>query len=115
VYSSYAYFLARGLDDIGWLQQINRYAPAPDLAVYLDVEPDLAIRRIVARDGHSEKREELDVDMMRRVRNNFLSTPWGISPSYHVLDGTRPPVELTEAIVALVRERQFRNLAVAPD
>lgn len=103
VYSSYAYFLARGIDDLDWLMQLNRHAPTPDLVVYLDIDPALAIERILARDGHSRKREEIDLDVMRRVRESFVTQPWGKSEAFHVVDATSPPEKIAEHVVELAR------------
>lgn len=44
VYSSFAYQGAAGLD-IEWVREINRMAPKPDLAIYLDVPIEIIIRR----------------------------------------------------------------------
>lgn len=100
VYSSYAYFSARGLADLDWLMALNREADKPDLVFYLDIEPELAVERIIARDGLSRKREELDVPRMRLVSAAFQTQPWGASDSFRVLDGARPADELSALILA---------------
>lgn len=102
VYSSYAYFLARGLPDVAWLVAINRDVPEPDLTIYLDVPPELAIRRVHRRDGASKKREEVDVERMSLVREHFLARPWGPSDRYFVVDGTRSCDVVTKSIDEIV-------------
>ena len=87
VYSTYAYFMARGINDFKWLQSLNRYVPVPDLTFYLDVDPVEAVRRIIARDGKSRKKEETDLHAMNTVRNVFISQPWGAIDNYHVIGG----------------------------
>jgi len=104
VYSTYAYFSSRGIDDLPWLQALNRYAPTPDLTIAIDVPPELAADRIIARDGSSRKREELDLDRMRAVREVFSSQPWGADERYHLIDGTRSREDLQADIRALVDE-----------
>lgn len=104
VYSTYAYFLSRGVDDLAWLQAINRHAPTPDLTIAIDVPPALAAERIIARDGSSRKREELDLDRMRVVQEAFRSQPWGVDERYHLVDGTRSREALQHEILALVDE-----------
>ncbi|MDQ1542030.1 MAG: dTMP kinase [Actinomycetota bacterium] len=101
VYSTYSYFMARGVADLGWLMDINRLAPEPDLTIYIDVPPELATTRIIARDGSSRKREELDLVRMTTVRNYFLDQPWGSSPRFQVVDGSAP-VEAVGAQVSLL-------------
>jgi dTMP kinase len=100
VYSSYAYFFARGITDLDWLIALNREADQPDLVFYLHVDPELAVRRIIGRDGSSRKREELDIARMRRVSEVFCAQPWGASDAFRVLDGTRPADELSAQILA---------------
>jgi dTMP kinase len=119
VYSSYAWALARGLDDINWLRQLNRYLPDPDLTCYLDVHPDTALCRIRAR-GDTPRWEELDGNRMARLRAAFLEQPWGHNRAYHVLDGEQP-VETSAALIrqlveATVRERlgKPRPLSAVP-
>lgn len=104
VYSTYSYFMARGIADLPWLQAINRLAPEPDLTVYIDVPPELAADRIIARDGSSRKREELDLARMTTVREYFLGQPWGSSPRFRVVDGTQPVDVVKDAVLALLKE-----------
>lgn len=108
VYSTYSYFMARGVHDLDWLKSINRHAPEPDLVFYLDVPPDVAATRIIARDGASCKREEIDMDRMAAVRSIFLSQPWGKSNRFHVLDGTMPPDVVTKSICEIVTKSDPR-------
>ena len=68
VYSSIAYQGAAGLD-IGWIEEINRMAPEPDLALYIDVPVEVAIRRFKKRKDRTimEKPE-----VQRNVREIYL-------------------------------------------
>ncbi|MEM4697654.1 MAG: dTMP kinase, partial [Zestosphaera sp.] len=43
-YSSLAYQGAKGVD-VEWIKTLNKFAPEPDLAIYLDVEPSVGLRR----------------------------------------------------------------------
>ena len=45
VYSTLAYQGAANLD-LNWIEQINRFALVPDLALFLDVSPEVAIERM---------------------------------------------------------------------
>jgi dTMP kinase len=104
VYSTYSYFMARGINDLGWLKDINRLAPEPDLTIYIDVEPQVAATRIIARDGSSRKREELDLVRMTKVRDYFLEQPWGTSERFQVVDGSEPQHEVTAGVLRLLKE-----------
>ena len=102
VYSTYAYFLARGISDVEWLRQLNCLAPEPDATIYIDVPPEIAVERILLRDGSSRKREEIDVARMRQVRAAFHGQPWGRSSRYHVVDGNRPQSAVTTEVLRIV-------------
>ena len=104
VFSTYAYFLARGINDIEWLKNINRHAPTPDVTIYIDIPIDVAIKRIIERDGESKKREELDVKRMSKVRDVFLKQPWGEVENYYTIDGLKPLEEKADEILKIVTE-----------
>lgn len=98
VYSGIAYMVARGLDDIEWLETINRFATRPELPIYLRVDPAMALRRVIERDGFSAKKEEQDIDLMTRVSNAFdiVAKRYGLL----VLDATLPSQTIHEAVIA---------------
>ena len=48
IYSSIAYQGAAD-DNIEWIKEINKHAIKPDLAIYIDVPPDIVINRIKRR------------------------------------------------------------------
>jgi dTMP kinase len=55
-YSSVAYQSASAGDSavIGWLRELNRFAPRPDLTLVIDVSPEVARARRMARAGARE-------------------------------------------------------------
>jgi dTMP kinase len=71
LYSALAYMSARGLDDVPWLESINKFAMRPHLPIYIRMDPELALRRVIARDGKSVKREEQDLLLMSKVAHRF--------------------------------------------
>ncbi len=71
VYSAYAYFWARGLSDDDWLRTINRYAIKPDITFYFDIDPKIALERVLKRDESSKKNEEQNIEFMTDVRERF--------------------------------------------
>lgn len=85
VFSAYAYFIARGINDIEWLTSINKFLPLPDLTIYLDIDPEIAFDRIVSRDGRYTKKEETNIKLLEKVRQVFLSRPWGEISNYNVV------------------------------
>lgn len=78
-YSSAAYQSAQGAP-IEWVLEINRYAPKPDLAIYLDVNPEIGIKR---REGLNTRFPEYEkLDFLYRVREKYL---WLVEKGYMVL------------------------------
>jgi dTMP kinase len=65
VFSSLAYQGATGLD-LDWIEEINRWAPPPDLAVYIDVPPEVVLTRIRRRKSVMER-----LDTQRRVEQVY--------------------------------------------
>ncbi len=102
IVATFTSFMASGFDDVEWLRTINRYSVIPDLVVYLDIEPNVAIGRVKAR-GDSKK-QEVDFDLVSRTRNLYLSRPWGddLIPNYQVLDGTMEADEIERRIIELI-------------
>ncbi len=45
LYSSLAYQGAAGLN-LNWIEEINKFALSPDLAIYIDVPPEIVIKRL---------------------------------------------------------------------
>lgn len=90
LYSSLAYQGAAGLD-IRWIEEINRWATKPDLAVYLDVPPKVLIERIKRKPSVMETLEN-----QRKVREVYLKL---VEDGRLVLvDGTRPIKEVEEEV-----------------
>ena len=102
VFSSYAYFMARGLKDITWLKEINKWSKLPDLTFYLDISPEIAFKRIINREGKSKKKEESDMNIMRKVRSFFLEQPWGIQDTYYIIKADRDKEMIHREIIDIV-------------
>ena len=65
--SSIAYGEAQGLD-VGWLTEIQKYLPQPDVTFLLDIPPEVsAHRKTVDRDKF-----ERDLALLARVRESYL-------------------------------------------
>jgi dTMP kinase len=68
VYSTLAYQGAAGLD-LNWIEQINRFALVPDLALFLDVSPEAVIERMRSK---SKKSVMETLKNQRRVCEVYL-------------------------------------------
>jgi dTMP kinase len=67
-YSSLAYQPARGLEE-GWIRELNRFFPRPDLTLFLDVPPEECLKRM---GGKELDLFEKDLAFQRRVRRRYL-------------------------------------------
>jgi dTMP kinase len=56
VYSSLAYQGAAGLD-LEWIEEINRFALPPNLVLYIDVPPEVVVKRIKRKKSVMERLE----------------------------------------------------------
>ncbi|PVX23641.1 MAG: dTMP kinase, partial [Candidatus Bathyarchaeum sp.] len=66
VYSSLAYQGAAGLD-LDWIEQINRLALPADLAIYIDVPPEIMVKRIRRKKSVMER-----LETQRRVQKVYM-------------------------------------------
>jgi dTMP kinase len=66
VYSSLAYQGAAGLD-LDWIERINVYAMRPDLAIFIDVEPETVVQRLKPKKSVME-----NLETQRRVQEVYL-------------------------------------------
>ncbi len=94
-YSSMAYQGSRGVP-LGWIREINRYVPRPDLAIYLDVPPEEGLRR---KHGSSWRRFE-EISILERVRETYLRLV--DVGELRLVDATRSPEEVVEEVMSLV-------------
>jgi dTMP kinase len=66
VYSSLAYQGAAGLD-LEWIEEINRFALPPDLAIYIDVPPEVVVKRIRRKKSVMER-----LETQRKVKEVYM-------------------------------------------
>lgn len=101
VASSVAYGEAQGLDP-SWLVDIQRFLPAPDLTLLLDIAPDTAVRRKAA----GRDRYERDLALLSRVRASYQRQASG--SGWMRVDGERPKGEVTADVMRAVATRLAR-------
>ena len=66
VYSSFAYQGAAGLD-LDWIKEINRFAISADFALYIDVPPEVVVKRIRRKKSVMER-----LDTQKKVRKVYM-------------------------------------------
>ena len=96
--SSVAYGEAQGLD-AGWLLDIQRGLPAPDLTVFLDIAPETA----VARKSTGRDRYERDLDLLSRVRTSYRHQ--AATGRWAIVNGEASKTDVSQAVEAAVSQR----------
>jgi dTMP kinase len=94
VYSSLAYQGAAGLS-LDWIEKVNVHALKPDLAIFIDVDPKIVMRRLKTKRSVMEKMET-----QQRVRDLYLK--FVAKGELVRLDGERTKDEVAEALSKMV-------------
>jgi len=98
VASSVAYGEAQGLDP-GWLTEIQKFLPPPDLTILLDIVPETAVgRKATGRD-----RYERDLSLLGRVGASYHRQ--AEQPGWLRLDGERPAAVVAIDVISAVSTR----------
>lgn len=100
VYSSIAYQGASELP-MGWIESINKYAIVPDLAIYIDVPPEIVFQRI-----KREKTVMETLETQQKVREVYLKLV--AEKKLVAVDGRPSPDTVRQAIKTMVLERLKR-------
>ena len=96
--SSVAYGEAQGLD-VGWLTEAQRFLPAPELTILLDIDPALAVeRKVTGRD-----RYEQDLELLGRVRESYLRQ--AAQSDWVRVDGQGSKEDVAAGVMAAVSAR----------
>ncbi len=82
----------------GWLEELNRGLPEPDVVFLLDIDPKTALERLEVR-GTKSLYEKMGY--LERVRENYLRL--AEEKGFVVLDASRSPRRIHEEIVQHVR------------
>ena len=96
--SSIAYGEAQGLDP-AWLAEIQRFLPAPDLTIFLDIHPETA----AARKAAGRDRYERDLDLLSRVRDSYRRQ--ARADGWLTLDGERSREAVSADVLNAVATR----------
>ncbi len=69
-YSCLANLIARGYEQDGWIYEVARSIRRPDVAFFLDIDVDIAVRRVRSR--KEEKDRFIDLPLQHRLREQYL-------------------------------------------
>ncbi|MFL6279272.1 MAG: dTMP kinase [Vicinamibacterales bacterium] len=95
--SSVAYGEAQGLDPV-WLREMQRYLPATDLTILLDIAPETAVQR----KAKGRDRYERDLALLSRVRESYRRQ--AMQDQWLTLNGERPRDEVSAEVVSAVEK-----------
>jgi dTMP kinase len=91
------------LNDVEWVRTINNRVPPPDLAIYLDIDPEEALRRKKVS-GPFE-----DVAILKRIRNVYLELVE--NGEVVKIDAKKPLEEVLGEVFNVVNSRLNLDLA----
>ncbi len=94
VYSSLAYQGAAGLD-LEWIEEINRMALPPDLALYIDVPPEVVVKRIRRKKSVMER-----LETQRKVKDVYMK--YVKNGKLVPVDGDKRKGEVTRNILMVI-------------
>jgi dTMP kinase len=95
VYSSLAYQGATGLD-LEWIEKINAHAVRPDMAIFIDVEPERVVQRLKPKKSVME-----NLETQRKVRQVYMK--YVKKGELVRIDGNKSKSQVAEDLAAVVR------------
>jgi dTMP kinase len=95
IFSSFAYQGAAGLD-LAWIEEVNKHAVRPDIAVFIDVEPETVVRRLKLKKSVME-----NLETQLKVRDVYLK--YVENGKLVRVDGNRPKREVARDVANLVK------------
>jgi dTMP kinase len=103
VYSTYAFFAARGAD-MQFIEAINCRVPEPDLGILLTIDPEVSVRRVRERDASNIKFEERDARYLQRVQDELMRR-W--PKHFFIGNGEQDKEVIFSQIVSYIEEKMF--------
>src|SRR5262245_11766243 len=96
--SSIAYGEAQGVD-AGWLSEIQRFLPQPSLTIFLDMQPEVSLKRKKA----DRDKFERDMPLLARVRESYLRQ--ARQADWIRLEGERDKYAVSADVIRAIRSR----------
>jgi len=102
VYSSLAYQGAAGLD-LEWIEKINSFALPPDLAIYIDVSPEVVVKRIRRKKSVMER-----LETQRKVQEVYIK--FVDKGKLVPIDGDKTKDEVEQDLLSLILNFLQKNV-----
>ncbi len=80
-------------------------AREPDLTLVIDMEPEKALQRGLARRSGEDRFEDFGLAFQRRLRDGFLQLAKDAPGRVRVIDGNRPEADVAREVATLVDDR----------
>ena len=96
IYSSLAYQGGAGLD-LDWIEEINRFALPPDLAIYINVPPEVVVKRIRRKKSVMER-----LETQRKVQQVYMK--FVDNSKLIPIDGDRKKGDVEQNILTVILE-----------
>ncbi len=87
------------------LCQLTLETIKPDLTLYLDLDPQVGLKRVLRAKGKLDRFDSEALAFHKRVREGFLAELASDAQRVHQLDATLPPTSLLEQALALLQKR----------
>jgi len=99
-WSGYAYGMAGGLD-LRWLETIDHYSMDPDYVIYVDVDPSVALQRVMERDR--ELPLNFDPGLFRAVHTAYQTIVTNPPCPVATIDGNGSPNDTLKAAIEVLK------------
>ncbi|WP_151737884.1 dTMP kinase [Paenibacillus tengchongensis] len=103
---------ARGLG-VEAVRSINHFATgglAPDLTLYLDVDPEVGLARIAANQEREVNRLDMEnLAFHQKVRDGYLAIAAGEPQRVSVIDANRPVEEVEQDVLRMLRKHILKD------
>jgi dTMP kinase len=99
LYSSLAYQGAAGLD-LEWIEEINKWAIKPDLAIYVDIPPEIVLKRLKRKKSVMETLQ--NQQLVREIYVKLIK-----EHDLRIVDGNKSKKEVATEILKVVAD--FRS------
>ena len=93
-------------EQFNFVSKLNHKFPNPDLAIYLDISPEVSLHRIKDR---SFKEVYETKDKLSKVRKNYQNIFVNYADNLLIIDGTKDIVEINHKIISSIENIQVNQ------
>lgn len=98
------------LNPIEWIRSIqDEFSEVPNLTFLLDIEPEIALARLQPRDNKTKFEK---IELLKKVRENYLSLARREPKRFIVLDATKSIEELEQIVLAEIYKLIARTIGL---